>query len=170
MHHRFPATFPSGQGSDLAGVVLELGDGVSDITPGDEVLGYSWRRSSHATHVVVPTAQLIRKPEALSWPVAGTLYVAACTAWAAVHAVDPQAAQTVAVSAAAGGVGSIVVQLLAMHNVHILGIASPTHAAWLTAHGAIPVPYGDPLAAQLAVLALAASTPSSTCSGRSTSK
>lgn len=153
LHERFPATFPSGQGSDLAGVVNAIGEGVTDFRAGDEVLGYSWRRSSHATHVVVPATQLILKPDGLSWEVAGSLFVAASTAWAAVDAVDPKPGETVAVSAAAGGVGTIVVQLLAARGVRVLGIASPANAAWLTAHGATPIAYGDRLAADLAAAA-----------------
>lgn len=145
----FPATFPSGQGSDLAGVVTAVGDGVREFALGDEVLGYSWRRSSQATHVAVPAGQLIRKPPGLGWEVAGALYVVACTAYAAVRAVDPQPGETVAVAAAAGGVGTIVVQLLAARGVRVLGIASPANDAWLTAHGATPVHYGDGLAARL---------------------
>src|SRR5437879_6760211 len=53
----FPATFPSGQGSDLAGVVAELGSGVSGFAVGDEVIGFSMRRSSHAEYVTVPGAR-----------------------------------------------------------------------------------------------------------------
>jgi NADPH:quinone reductase-like Zn-dependent oxidoreductase len=153
MHDRFPSTFPSGQGSDLAGVVTELGEGVTDFSIGDKVLGFSWQRSSHATHVVVPTSQLILKPDALSWEVAGSLYVVACTAWAAVDAVAPKPGETVAVSAAAGGVGTVAVQLLAVRGAHVLGIASPTNADWLTAKGATPVPYGDRLAEALTAAA-----------------
>ncbi|WP_328675386.1 NADP-dependent oxidoreductase [Streptomyces sp. NBC_01261] len=153
MHERFPAAFPSGQGSDLAGVVTELGPGVTDFGLGDEVLGFSWQRSSQATHVVVPVSQLILKPDALSWEVAGALYVVGCTAWAAVDAVAPKPGETVAVSAAAGGVGTVVVQLLAVRGAHVLGIASPANADWLTAHGATPVPYGDQLAGALTAAA-----------------
>jgi NADPH:quinone reductase-like Zn-dependent oxidoreductase len=153
MHDRFPSTFPSGQGSDLAGVVTELGEGVTDFSIGDKVLGFSWQRSSHATHVVVPTSQLILKPDALSWEVAGSLYVVACTAWAAVDAVAPKPGETVAVSAAAGGVGTVAVQLLAVRGAHVLGIASPANADWLTAKGATPVPYGDRLAEALTAAA-----------------
>lgn len=153
MHERFPATFPSGQGSDLAGIVTALGGGVTDFGIGDEVLGFSWQRSSHATHVVVPVTQLIPKPAALSWEVAGSLYVVGCTAWAAVDAVAPKPGETVAVSAAAGGVGTVTVQLLAVHGAHVLGIASPANAEWLTAHGATPVPYGDGLAEALTAAA-----------------
>lgn len=149
LHDRFPTTFPSGQGSDLAGVVIDTGEGATAFAPGDEVLGYSLRRSSHATHVAVPEEQLIPKPPALGWNEAGSLYVAGCTAWAAVDAVAPAPGWTVAVSAAAGGVGSIVVQLLRVRECHVLGIASPASAAWLTAHEAVPVPYGDRIAADL---------------------
>jgi NADPH:quinone reductase-like Zn-dependent oxidoreductase len=149
LHDRFPATFPSGEGSDLAGVVAVAGDGVEEFEVGDEVLGFSWRRSSHATHVSVPATQLIHKPPELSWEVAGSLYVAACTAYAAVRAVDVRAGDSVAVSAAAGGVGTIVVQLLRVRGAHVLGIASPNNAEWLAGHGAIPVAYGDGLAERL---------------------
>jgi NADPH2:quinone reductase len=145
----FPATFPSGEGSDLAGVVTEVGQGVDQWAPGDEVLGFSFRRSSHATHVAVPADQLIRKPGALSWEVAGSLYVVGCTAYAAVRAVAAGPGDTVAVSAAAGGVGSIVVQLLRVRGAQALGIASPANAEWLTAHGAVPVAYGEGLAERL---------------------
>jgi NADPH2:quinone reductase len=146
---RFPATFPSGQGSDLAGVVSDVAAGVDEFAVGDEVLGYSWRRNSHATHVAVPVTQLIRKPPELSWAVAGSLYIVGCTAYAAVRAVEVKAGDTVAVSAAAGGVGTIVVQLLGVRGAHVLGIASPANAAWLTDHGAVPVAYGDGLADRL---------------------
>jgi NADPH:quinone reductase-like Zn-dependent oxidoreductase len=146
---RFPATFPSGEGSDLAGLVTALGDGVDEFAVGDAVLGFSWSRSSHASHVSVPTSQLIHKPPALSWEVAGSLYVVGCTAYAAVRAVDAREGDTVAVSAAAGGVGTVVVQLLAVRRARVLGIASAANAEWLRSHGAVPVTYGDGLARRL---------------------
>ncbi|OCB37992.1 NADPH:quinone reductase [Mycobacterium malmoense] len=149
MHEMFPATFPSGEGSDLAGVVTAVGDGVTEFGVGDEVLGFSFRRSSHATHVAVPVGQLIRKPPQLSWEAAGSLYVVGVTAYAAVRAVAPQSGETVAVSAAAGGVGSLVVQLLVLRQARVLGIAGPGNADWLRAHGVTPVPYGDGLADRL---------------------
>jgi NADPH:quinone reductase len=149
LHERFPATFPSGEGSDLAGVVIEVGDGVSDFAVGDEVLGFSFQRSSHATHASVPVDQLIHKPAELSWEVAGSLYVVGATAYAAVRAVAPQSGETVVVSAAAGGVGSLAVQLLTLRDVRVLGIASSANAEWLLAHGVVPVDYGDGLADRL---------------------
>ncbi|MEM6105478.1 NADP-dependent oxidoreductase [Mycobacterium sp. 050272] len=143
MHEMFPATFPSGQGSDLAGVVTATGRGVTEFTVGDEVLGFSFRRSSHATHTAVPVDQLIRKPAQLSWEAAGSLYVVGATAYAAVRAVAPRPGETVAVSAAAGGVGSLVVQLLVRHEARVLGIAGAGNAEWLRAHGVIPIGYGN---------------------------
>jgi NADPH:quinone reductase-like Zn-dependent oxidoreductase len=146
MHDRLPAAFPSGQGSDLAGVVTAVGDGVDGFSVGDEVLGFSWDRASHATYLTVPAGQLIHKPPALSWEVAGSLYVVGCTAYAAVRAVEPKTDETVVVSAAAGGVGSIVVQLLGVRGARAIGIASPSNAQWLASHGAVPVAYGPGLA------------------------
>jgi NADPH2:quinone reductase len=145
----FPATFPSGEGSDLAGVISAVGDGVTEFAVGDEVLGWSWRRSSQADYVAVPVTQLIPKPAGLSWEVAGSLYVVACTAYAAVRAVGAGEGDTVAVSAAAGGVGSVVVQLLRVKGATVLGIASARNHDWLTAKGVIPVDYGDGLADRL---------------------
>jgi NADPH2:quinone reductase len=145
----FPATFPSGEGSDLAGVISAVGDGVTGFSAGDEVLGWSWERSSHAEYVTVPAGQLIRKPAGLSWPVAGAMYVVAVTAYAAVRAVSAGPGDTVAVSAAAGGVGTVVVQLLKARGADVIGIASAANHAWLTAHGVTPVTYGDGLAGRL---------------------
>jgi NADPH:quinone reductase len=149
----FPATFPSGEGSDLAGVVSAVGQSVTAFAVGDEVLGWSWERSSHADYVAVPLTQLIPKPRSLDWEVAGSLYVAGCTAYAAVRAVAPSDGEVVAVSGAAGGVGTVVVQLLRLKGVTVLGIASEGNHEWLRAHGAIPVAYGDGLADRLSAAA-----------------
>ncbi|WP_433756447.1 NADP-dependent oxidoreductase [Nocardia sp. CA-135398] len=145
MHERWPATFPSGEGTDFAGRVVELGSGVGGIEIGAEVLGFTEERASHATHVVVPAEQVTLKPGKLDWDVAGSLYVTGTTAFAAVRAVDPQAGDTVAVSGAAGGVGSIVVQLLRARGATVLGIASEVNHDWLRKVGVIPVAYGEGL-------------------------
>src|SRR5207302_5939063 len=63
----FPSTFPSGQGSDLAGVIEEVGAGVGGFSPGDEVIGHSDKRASQAELVLVETGDLTRKPEKVSW-------------------------------------------------------------------------------------------------------
>ena len=149
LHDRWPATFPSGQGSDLAGVVAEVGPDVHTVTVGDEVIGFTDNRSSQAQFVVVPAGHLTAKPQELSWEVAGSLYVAGTTAYAAVRAVALKPGDTVAVAGAAGGVGSIAVQLAKRAGATVLGIAGPSNDDWLTEHGAVPVNYGDDLAKRL---------------------
>lgn len=73
LHERYPATFPSGQGSDLAGVVVEVGAQVRGFAAGDEVLGFTHRRASHAQFVVVDDVNLVGRPAGLDWDVAGAL-------------------------------------------------------------------------------------------------
>jgi NADPH2:quinone reductase len=143
LQDRFPATFPSGQGSDLAGIVKEVGIDVVGFAPGDEVLGWSWERSSQAELCVVPADQLIPKPTDLSWEAAGALYVVGVTAFAAVRAVDVKEGDTVVVSAAAGGVGTITVQLLKVKGANVVGLASEDHHDWLRSKGVTPVTYGE---------------------------
>ena len=117
-------------------MVAELGSGVSDFAVGDEVIGFSMRRSSHAEYVTVPANQLTAKPSEVSWEVAGSLFVAGATAYAAVRAVRLVPGETVAIAGAAGGVGSIAVQLARRAGATVLGIAGPANDAWLADHGA----------------------------------
>src|SRR5215831_15801987 len=141
-----PLKFPSGQGSDFAGVVKEVGRGVTSYRAGDEVIGFT-SRASQAEFVVVPADQLTRRPPHVSWEQAGALFVAGTTAYAAVRAVGPLAGQTLVVSGAAGGVGSIAVQLGKIADARVvIGLASETHHAWLSDHGVIPLAYGDGVA------------------------
>lgn len=149
MQDIFPSTFPSGQGSDFAGVVAETGSDVDEFSVGDEVIGFSEKRASHAEFVVVPAGNLTAKPAEVSWEVAGALYVAGTTAYAAVRSVDLAQGDVVAVSGAAGGVGSIAAQLAVDSGATVLGIAGPSNDEWLRAHGVIPVNYGDELAERL---------------------
>ncbi|WP_396899085.1 alcohol dehydrogenase catalytic domain-containing protein, partial [Mycolicibacterium sp.] len=107
LHDRWPATFPSGQGSDLAGTVAELGAGVTRFAVGDDIIGFSERRSSQAEYVTVPAGQLTAKPAGVPWEVAGSLFVAGTTAYAAVRALGLGAGDVVAIAGAAGGVGTI---------------------------------------------------------------
>jgi len=149
LHDRWPATFPSGQGSDLAGIVVQAGAGVANFKPGDAVLGFSNKRTSHAEFAVVPAGQLTAKPSGLFWEVAGALFVAGTTAYAAIKAVALSPGDVVAVAGAAGGVGSIAVQLARQASATVLGIAGPANDTWLSAHGVIPVNHGDAIGPRL---------------------
>jgi NADPH:quinone reductase-like Zn-dependent oxidoreductase len=140
---RWPATFPSGQGSDLAGVVEEIGPQVVNFAVGDEVIGFVENRSSQAELVLVKSGNLIPRPRNVSWEQAGSLFVAGATAYAAVRAVALKASDTVVVSGAAGGVGSIAVQLAKNAGAKVIGLAGNASQKWLTDHGVIPITYGD---------------------------
>ena len=146
MHARFPAAFPSGQGSDLAGVVEELGEGVEEFAVGDEVIGFSHQRASQAELVLTEAADLTHRPRNVPWEAAGALFVAGSTAYAAVRAVSLAGGDTLVVSGAAGGVGSIVVQLGVDAGAKVIGLAGEANHPWLTEHGVIPVTYGEGVA------------------------
>jgi NADPH:quinone reductase-like Zn-dependent oxidoreductase len=143
VHDRWPATFPSGQGSDLAGVIDEIGDGVTDVAVGDEVIGFTHDRASHAELVAIDAAHLTPRPPGVPWEVAGALFVVGTTAHAAVRAVAPEKGDAVVVSAAAGGVGTIAVQLAGLAGATVIGLASEPHHGWLRDHGVVLVAYRD---------------------------
>jgi NADPH:quinone reductase-like Zn-dependent oxidoreductase len=143
LHERWPATFPSGQGSDLAGVVEQVGDQVSGFAPGDEVIGFTDERASQAELVVIQAENATRRPAGVPWEVAGALFIVGTTAYAAVRAVSLSQGDTVVVSAAAGGVGSLAVQLAKRAGATVIGLASEHNHGWLREHGVIPVSYGD---------------------------
>jgi NADPH:quinone reductase-like Zn-dependent oxidoreductase len=131
------------QGSDLAGVVAAVGEGVQGFAVGDEVIGFTNERASQAEFVVVEARDLTHRPRNVSWEAAGSLFVTGTTAYAAIRAVSLKRGDTVAVSGAAGGVGSIVVQLASREGAKVIGLASPAHHQWLSDHHVIPVAYGE---------------------------
>ncbi|MFZ0042291.1 MAG: NADP-dependent oxidoreductase [Solirubrobacteraceae bacterium] len=147
---QWPSTFPSGQGSDLAGVVEQVGDGVNGaFAVGDEVIGWTDNRASQAELAVIEAEHATPKPAGLDWDVAGSLFVVGATAWAAVNAVDPSPDEVVVVSGAAGGVGSVAVQLARRTGATVVGLASEPNHAWLRDHDVIPVSYGDGVAGRI---------------------
>jgi NADPH:quinone reductase-like Zn-dependent oxidoreductase len=143
LHDRWPATFPSGQGTDLAGIVAEVGPGVANVRVGDEVIGFTNKRASQAEFVLVESGNLAPRPANVSWEQAGALFVAGTTAYAAVRSVALNAGDTVVVSSAAGGVGSIAVQLARNAGAKVIGLAGEANHKWLTDHSVIPIAYGD---------------------------
>jgi NADPH:quinone reductase-like Zn-dependent oxidoreductase len=148
-HAIWPATFPSGEGSDFAGIVTKVGPRVHGFAPGNEVLGFTDRRASHAEYVIAEAQNLTAKPANVSWEVAGSLVIAGTTAYASVRAVSLKPDDTIAVSGAAGGVGSIAVQLARQSGAHVIGIAGSANHDWLAGHGVKPIAYGEGLADHL---------------------
>jgi NADPH:quinone reductase-like Zn-dependent oxidoreductase len=149
VHDRWPATFPSGQGSDLAGAIAEVGAGVDGFGVGDEVIGFTHNRASQADLVIVEAQNLTPRPSAVPWEAAGSLFVVGTTAYAAVRAVSPAEGDVLAISGAAGGVGTLAVQLARNAGATVIGLAGEHHHDWLREHGAIPVTYGDGVAQRI---------------------
>jgi NADPH:quinone reductase-like Zn-dependent oxidoreductase len=144
MGDAFPGTLPSGQGFDLAGTIVEIGSNGTDFVVGDNVIGWA-PRSAQADYVAVDARELAHKPSAVDWAVAASIPTAAATAYGAVHAVDPQPGDTVVVSAAAGGVGALVTQMVINAGATVIATAGPDNFDFLRSLGAVPVAHGDGL-------------------------
>lgn len=146
------ARFPRIVGRDFAGIVDAVGDGVPGVAVGDAVLGTlrsvpgdGSTRGSLTEKLLAPVTDFVAKPDSLGLDVAGCLGVAAQTACGALRRLDVAAADTLVVSGASGGVGSLAVQLAVLRGATVIGIAGPRNADYLRSLGAIPVPYGDGL-------------------------
>ena len=127
-------------------MVAETGSGVTGFAAGDEVIGYTDNRASQAEYAVVEEQNLTARPAGVPWEVAGALFVAGATAYAAVRAVALTDGDTVVVSGAVGGVGSLAVQLARRAGATVIGLASQENHERLAGHGAISVADGDGVA------------------------
>ncbi|MCO6000157.1 NADP-dependent oxidoreductase [Actinoallomurus rhizosphaericola] len=151
---RFGITVPSGFGSDLAGVIDEVGDGATGFAVGDRVYGGALGRAVADFVVVRPPVDALRHtPEGISDEVASTLPVAGLTAAAALTAIGPRPGETVLIGGAAGGVGVFAVQLARLAGATVIGTASPGTFEFLRQLGAEPVAYGAGLADRVRALA-----------------
>ena len=130
-------------GRDLAGEVVAVGVGVLGFTVGDAVLGRLQSWDAHAQFVAIPAAQLVSKPQALSWDVAGALYTTPMAGLGAIRAVEPRPGETIVISGASGGVGFIAAQLAVRAGARVIGLTSDAHVDLLRHHGIEPVQYGD---------------------------
>ena len=119
---RHSVTLPSGIGRELAGTVDDLGEGVTGLRVGDAVFG-TVHIGALADYAIVPAGNLARKPAELDWIVAGCLALAGQTAYDSFASQSITAADTILVSAAAGGVGSVVAQLGIRAGATVIGTA-----------------------------------------------
>lgn len=148
---RWPVELPALQGRDLAGVVIATGPGTSRFGRGDEVMGFV-DHGAQATHVVVPEANLMPRPPALSWEVAGSLYTAGTTAWNAVEGLRLDPSDAVVITAAAGGVGCLAAQFARMRGATVIGTSVETRFDFLRQFGVMPIEYGAELAERVRAL------------------
>ncbi|MEV6901193.1 NADP-dependent oxidoreductase [Amycolatopsis sp. NPDC051372] len=149
--------FPAVPGWDVAGVVERAGPAAPEFSPGDEVIGFirgevAHRNGGYAEKVAVDVRTLVRKPSRLSWAEAAGLPLGGLTALQAVRALGLSSGETLLVHAAAGGVGSLAVQLAVSRGVRVIGTASEANHEYLRSLGALPVSYGSGLASRVRAL------------------
>ncbi len=144
-----PARLPMRLGSEVAGVVAEVGpDAIGPAGPlsvGDEVIGYRVS-GGYASEIIAPAESLVPKPDKLDWPQAAGLMLTGATAWHCLVAVGVSRSDTVLVHGAAGGVGIMAVQLAVDRGATVIATASKGRHEFLRELGAIPVEYGPGLA------------------------
>jgi NADPH:quinone reductase-like Zn-dependent oxidoreductase len=156
---RFGLSLPAGFGTDYAGVVDQVGDGVIDFAVGDRVFGGALSRAV-ADYVLVQPAGTIagagdahHTPDGVDDRTAATLTIAGCTASAALAVVNLRQDDTVLIGGAAGGVGVFAVQLARLAGARVIGTGSKPSSDYLRSLGAEPVSYGDELADRVRALA-----------------
>jgi NADPH:quinone reductase-like Zn-dependent oxidoreductase len=139
-----PPDLPKVPGNEFAGVVDQVGEGVTGLAPGAEVLGFG-QLNAYAEYLVVPAGQVTAKPPGMPWEVAGGFSAGAQTAHIALDALRAGKGETFLVHAAAGGVGTVAVQLAVESGATVIGTAREVNHEYLRSLGATPVAYGEGL-------------------------
>ena len=151
---RFGVALPAGFGNDFAGVIDEVGDGVTGFAAGYRVYGGARGHAVADYTVVRPgTDPVLHTPDGVDDVTASTLVIAGRTADAVVATIGVRAGDTVLIGGAAGGVGVFAVQLAARAGARVIGTASLESFAFLRELGAEPVAYGDGLTDRVRALA-----------------
>lgn len=139
LEHRYPLVL----GRDASGVVEAVGEGVTGLTVGEEVIAHvpfgPMEVGTLAEYVVLPANSVAAKPVGLDHISAAALPLAAGAALTLIEAVDVRAGQVVLVNGASGGVGRFVVQLLAQRGITVVATASPDSTARMQELGASDV-------------------------------
>ncbi|PWW21093.1 NADPH:quinone reductase-like Zn-dependent oxidoreductase [Geodermatophilus normandii] len=133
---------PTVPGVDAAGVVDEVGEGVTGVQVGDPVLGLG--RATAAEHAVLHA--WVPKPPEVSFEVAAGLGVVGETAVRVLDLLGLPPGRTVVVDGASGGVGTATVQVAVSRGLAVIGTSSPANADFVRSLGALPVPHGQGLA------------------------
>jgi len=147
-----PIDAPRGTGTDASGVVIEVGDGVTGWSVGDEVI-VAGAKGSYASHTVVAAAGLTRKPGALSWAQAAGIGIPAGTAYQALRSLGVTGGSTVLVHAASGAVGQAALQFARELGATVIGTASPANHDRIRQLGGTPVEYGPGLVERVRAIA-----------------
>jgi NADPH:quinone reductase-like Zn-dependent oxidoreductase len=139
-----PVTFPYRTGFEAAGVVDEVGSGVEGVAAGDEVFGWADQTLRGANAELAVLVAWAPRPKSWSWAEAAGAG-AVETAYRVLDRLGVAAGDTVLVQGAAGGTGSVVVQVAAARGAAVIGTARVENHAFLRSLGATPTTYGDGL-------------------------
>ncbi|MET9653388.1 MULTISPECIES: NADP-dependent oxidoreductase [unclassified Streptomyces] len=149
--------YPVVPGWDVSGTIERVGIDVPEFEVGDEVMAYARKDYVHggtfAEYVSVPVRALAAKPASLNWAQAAGLPLAGLTAYQLLTRLGTGVGDTVLVHGAAGGVGSIGVQIARALGARVIGTASLRNHDRLRGFGCEPVAYGDGLTARVRDLA-----------------
>src|SRR5580698_5308925 len=140
----FGAQLPQTTGRDVAGVVDEIGEGVTDVAVGDRVFGISDDGAGAAELALLTFRAII--PPSLGFVDAAGLPVALETATRAIDQLGVKSGDTLFINGASGGIGSTAVQLAAARGARVIGAASAANQNYLCLLGAEPVTYGEGMA------------------------
>lgn len=141
LRDQFETSFPAVLGTEVAGDVDQVGDGVSGLAVGDRVAGLT-ESGAYAEYTVTRADSVTVIPDGLDFQHAVTIPTAAETTRRVLKLLDPQQGETFVVNGAAGSVGSAAVQLLARAGVTVIGTASENNHPYLSKLGAVPTTYG----------------------------
>ncbi|MER7738135.1 NADP-dependent oxidoreductase [Streptomyces sp. NPDC096538] len=147
----FPVDFPAIPGRDAAGVVDEVGEGVSNVTVGDEVFGLGGIFGATAEHAVLSAWAAV--PEQWSMEQAAGAGLAVATAGRALDALGDLSGRTLLIEGAAGGVGGAAIAMAVARGATVIGTSSPAKHDYLRTLGALPTAYGDGLGERVRGLA-----------------
>ncbi len=121
-------------GTDVAGVVVAVGDQVASFAPGDRVFG--WARGAFAQYAAATASDLLPTPDGLTHEEAAATPTAAVAALQALRLGDVRAGHHVLVLGASGGVGSFAVQLAKALGAEVTGVASTRNVDLVRSLGA----------------------------------
>ena len=148
----FPTPLPAILGSDFAGTVDAVGDGVTDFAVGDPVLGWAdVTAGAYAEYALA--SQIVHRPAELSAIQAATLPSAGEAAKRGLDKLGVSSGETVLINGAAGSVGTLAVQLAVDRGATVIGTASDANQDYVRSLGAIPTLYGDGLVDRVRSLA-----------------
>ncbi|WP_415975756.1 NADP-dependent oxidoreductase [Rhodococcus sp. 077-4] len=150
MQAAFSTALPSVPGYELAGVVDAVGEGVDDVKPGDEVVGWA-DTGAYAQYALASTVAM--KPADLSWQHAAALPIAGATAERVLDLLEVREGETVLIHGATGAVGTVAVQLALARGARVIGTAGSANQDYLSSLGATATTYGDGLVERVRALA-----------------